>query len=216
MSVLQEIYQNLFDHFGPQHWWPGDSPFEICLGAILTQNTNWQNVEKAMANLKQAQVLNYQSLLQAKDKDIARWIQPSGYFNVKTKRLRAFLTAIDERYQDFSNLQLLDGLSLREFLLSITGIGPETADSMVLYAFGHATFVIDAYTKRFLVRHRLMDAEADYYRMKDYFESHLESDASLYNEYHALIVMLGKHYCKKSKPDCEACPLKEINGGPVF
>lgn len=207
---LNQIYQILLQHFDRQHWWPADGPFEVCVGAILTQNTSWTNVEKAISNLKQAGVLSYRELIQVLDQDLARMIQPAGYFNVKTKRLRNFLNFIRDEFDDFDRLFSLSHSELREKLLSISGIGPETADSMVLYAFGKPSFVVDAYTKRILVRHSLIDEEADYYQIQEFFENNLVDDPQLFNEYHALLVRIGKNYCKKSKPNCRACPLREI------
>lgn len=210
-ETLQEIYQKLFDHFGPQHWWPGDTPFEICVGAILTQNTAWSNVEKAIANLKNAGLLDFEKMFNAPVGQIAELIRPAGYFNIKAKRLRKFLEAIKENYGSFDGLVGATGRSpVREFLLSIKGIGPETADSMALYAFGEPTFVVDAYTKRVLVRHNLIEEEADYYQIKEFCEAHLERDVQLFNEFHALIVRVGKEFCKKTNPKCEECPLRAL------
>lgn len=213
-KLINEIFDLLFTHFGPQKWWPGETPFEICVGAILTQNTSWSNVEKAIANLKNAEVLDFESMRALETAKLADLIRPAGYFNIKAKRLKSFLDGIALRFGAFENLQKIKTENLREELLAINGIGPETADSIVLYAFNRSSFVIDAYTKRILVRHRLMDAEADYYRMKEFFEHHLEINVTLFNEYHALIVMTGKKYCSKSKPKCDICPLNKINGGP--
>ncbi|EKD51317.1 MAG: Helix-hairpin-helix motif:HhH-GPD [uncultured bacterium] len=207
--TLEDIYQKLLSHFGPQHWWPGDTPFEICVGAILTQNTAWSNVEKAIANLKNNQLLSFERLLATPAQSVAELIKPAGYFNIKTKRLKSFLGAIKREQGDFDTLSSLSTSSLREFLLSISGIGPETADSMMLYAFERPVFVVDAYTNRMLTRHSLVDEEADYFRLQEYFEDHLEKDVALFNEYHALIVKLGKEFCRKSNPKCEECPLRE-------
>ncbi|HLD45565.1 MAG TPA: endonuclease III domain-containing protein [bacterium] len=207
--TLEDIYQKLLSHFGPQHWWPGDTPFEICVGAILTQNTAWSNVEKAIANLKNNQLLSFERLLATPAQSVAELIKPAGYFNIKTKRLKSFLGAIKREQGDFDTLSSLSTSSLREFLLSISGIGPETADSMMLYAFERSVFVVDAYTNRMLTRHSLVDEEADYFRLQEYFEDHLEKDVALFNEYHALIVKLGKEFCRKSNPKCEECPLRE-------
>lgn len=215
-QTLKEIYDHMLKHFGPQNWWPGDTPFEICVGAILTQNTAWSNVEKAINNIKKENLLDFDRLYQTPDVKIAQLIKPAGYFNIKTKRLRHFLNMIHDDFESFDELQHIESQELREKLLSINGIGPETADSIVLYAFQKPSFVIDAYTKRILARHSLVSHEADYYEMKDLFESNLKTDSQFYNEYHALIVMIGKNFCKKTKPDCDHCPLKEVNGGPVL
>jgi len=213
---LNTIYDKLISHFGPQNWWPGDTGFEICVGAILTQNTAWTNVETAIMNLKSIHTLGFDEMLALPDSQLAHLIKPAGYFNIKTKRLKNFLKAIKDKYETFDALSDLDTQTLREFLLSISGIGPETADSMVLYAFNRPIFVVDAYTKRILLRHSLIDEEADYFRIQDYFTDHLDEDEKLFNEYHALIVATGKHFCHKSKPKCDKCPLKEINGGPTL
>lgn len=210
------MYDLMFEHFGPQHWWPGDTAFEICVGAILTQNTAWTNVEKAINNLKNAGCLDFKKLHQKNDSEIAQMIRPAGYFNVKAKRLRSFLNAVQNQFESFEDLQKLSMEKLREFLLSINGIGPETADSMVLYAFDKTSFVIDAYTKRILMRHSLASLEDDYYRLKEFFEDHLEPDVALFNEYHALIVMVGKNFCKTKNPQCDKCPLEKFNGGPTL
>ena len=216
MGVLQEIHTKLFVHFGPQHWWPGETPFEVCVGAILTQNTAWTNVEKAIANLKEQGLLDFDRMLAADESQLATCIHPAGYFNIKAKRLKSFLNGVQEKFGGFAALFELSQDTLREALLGLSGVGPETADSMILYAFHKPTFVVDAYTKRILMRHRLIDDEADYHAIKDYFESHLESDTQLYNEYHALIVRTGKDLCHKSKPKCSVCPLKDVNGGPIL
>lgn len=204
---LKKFYHKLFDHFGPQNWWPGDTPLEICIGAILTQNTNWKNVEKAIENLKKSKNLNLVRLGQISQQKLAELIKPAGYFNVKAKRLKNFISKVISDYGSLEELQSLSDTDLRNYLLTISGIGPETADSMVLYAFERPSFVIDAYTKRILVRHGLVSEEANYYEMKDLFETHLEENTDLFNEYHALIVQTGKDFCKKSRPNCEECPL---------
>lgn len=216
MNPLIDMYERLSVSFGPQHWWPAESPFEVCVGAILTQNTAWKNVEKAIANLKGRGLLEFVSLHAAPDTVIAECIRPAGYFNIKTKRLRNFLNTIQNNFGGMAPLFELKPTALREKLLAISGIGPETADSMVLYAFGKPAFVVDAYTKRILVRHSLMDAEADYFRLQEFFTTRLETNVALYNEYHALIVRVGNQFCKKSTPRCETCPLREFHGGPVL
>jgi endonuclease-3 related protein len=216
MSLPKELYDKLYAHFGPQHWWPGETPFEVCVGAILTQNTAWTNVEKAIANLKKQGLLDFEKMLAVEESFLAECIRPAGYFNIKAKRLKSFLRGVKENFGDFARLADLPQDRLREALLSFSGVGPETADSMLLYAFDKPSFVVDAYTKRILVRHRLIDEAADYHALKDYFESHLSADVTLYNEYHALIVRTGKELCRKSKPKCSECPLRDFNGGPVL
>lgn len=210
--TVQEMYDRLFSRLGTQRWWPGETPFEVCVGAILTQNTAWGNVERAIANLKKEGLLDLKRLHQTPDTHIATCIKPAGYFNIKTRRLRNFLNAV---VNNFDSLFGMNVNALREKLLNINGIGPETADSMVLYAFNKPSFVVDAYTNRILRRHSLIAEEADYFQIKEFFESHLRSNAALYNEFHALLVKLGKDFCHKLKPKCETCPLNDFNGGPV-
>lgn len=209
-QTLMEIYERLIARFGPQHWWPGQTTLEIIVGAILTQNTSWSNVEKAIANLRTAGLLDAEKLYQTPPDALAELIRPAGYFNVKTKRLRAFLTYLVEKYG--GNLEKIGSLGkdhLREEFLGISGIGPETADSICLYAFAKPQFVIDAYTARILGRHRLIEPGADYDQIKWLFESALPQDVAIYNEYHALLVRLGKDYCRP-KPQCEGCPLNDM------
>jgi len=205
---LHQIYHALLKQFGPQHWWPGESPFEVCVGAILTQNTNWQNVAKAIANIKAAGCLNPQALLALDDAALAQLIRPSGYFNIKTKRLKQFLRFLVEDYGgDVRALAQVPVAVLREKLLAVKGIGCETADSIILYACELPSFVVDAYTYRIFLRHEMIEETADYHEIQDLFHRHLEKEVPLYNEYHALLVRLGKEFCLKSKPRCEHCPL---------
>lgn len=209
-NIFVQIYNTLYKSFGPQHWWPGDTPFEIAVGAILTQNTNWSNVERAISNLKKEKVLNAKTLLNMEDAKLAALIRPAGYFNIKTKRLKHFLEFLDKHYNSvIQNMNDKDLHSLRHELLEINGIGPETADSILLYALGKPVFVIDAYTKRVFTRHKVISENATYHQLQELFHKNLPIDASLFNEYHALLVMAGKHYCKP-KPRCQGCPLKGI------
>lgn len=205
---LTAIYTALYNHFGPQNWWPGDTPFEVCVGAILTQNTAWQNVEKAIANLKKEKLLDPHRINKLTVKNLARLIKPSGYFNIKAKRLKNFISFLCERYDGkvdkmFSN----NSGHLRNYLLIINGIGPETADSILLYAGNIPIFVVDAYTKRIFHRLKFTSEDITYHDMQQFFMKNLPVDAMLFNEYHALIVMLGKNYCRK-RPLCNLCPLK--------
>ena len=207
MSVLYDAYDRLLETFGRQHWWPGDTPFEIAVGAILTQNTNWKNVEKALENLRESDALSVSAIDRLEQEELEELIQPAGYFRLKTKRLKNFVALIVNEFDgEFDQLLALDKESLREKLLGVNGIGPETADSIVLYAADKPIFVIDAYTSRVLKRHGWIDYDADYFAMQEYFHSSLETDAELFNEYHALIVQVGKQFCGK-KPKCEECPL---------
>jgi endonuclease-3 related protein len=207
---IDRIYQRLYRHFGPQHWWPGDTPLEIMVGAVLTQNTNWENVEKAIANLRAADLLDLHRLAEIPTGILAELIRPSGYYNLKAVRLHNLLHAVVSEHDRLENFFAGDLSTVRERLLAIKGIGPETADSILLYAAGKPTFVIDAYTHRLLLRHDLIWEETDYHEMQELFLNALPEDVSLYNEYHALIVKVGKEFCRKSKPRCGECPLGEM------
>ena len=204
-----ELYERLFDRYGPQGWWPGDGRFEIIVGAILTQNTNWSNVEKAIANLKAADCLTPKTLYALDVDRLAELIRPAGYFNVKAQRLRHFLEWLMNRFDgDLDAAAELSAQGLREELLAVKGIGPETADSICLYAFEKPVFVVDAYTARILGRHGMIWPEAGYEEIREYFEGALERNVQLYNEFHALLVRLGKEHCKP-KPLCSGCPLED-------
>lgn len=211
MAVLSEIYHKLFQAFGPQDWWPGDTPFEIAVGAILTQNTNWGNVEKAIGNLKRQSALSAKVIHEMPAKKLAALIRPAGYFNVKAKRLKSFIGFLMNGYRGSMKRMKDEDLNpLREKLLQVNGIGPETADSMLLYALEKPVFVIDAYTKRVLSRHSIIGHEEPYNEFQDLFHSAFERDVELFNEYHALFVRVGKTYCKRNRPLCDQCPLKEV------
>ena len=207
---LMIIYQQMYDQFGPQHWWPGDTKTEIIVGAILTQNTNWGNVEKALANLKRAKLLNFFAFHKASEKTIAKLIQPSGYFNIKAKRLKNFVRFFYEEYNgSWKKIQSEPFDVLRKKILSVKGVGPETADSILLYAFDRPVFVVDAYTKRIFSRHNLISKDESYDTVQRLFMENLPHDVKLFNEYHALIVRLAKEYCK-TKTQCEHCPLVSL------
>lgn len=204
---LMQIYDALYEHFGAQHWWPAKTPFEVMVGAILTQNTNWQNVTKAIDNLKKANKLTLKALHATSEHELATLIKPAGYFNIKAKRLKNFVDYFVSSYDgSISRMKKKDTETLRRELLQVNGIGPETADSILLYALNKPIFVIDAYTKRILSRHGILPKDASYSEYQQYFHSHIPKDVALYNEYHALIVMTAKHYCK-TKPLCSLCPL---------
>ena len=210
--TLIEIYNTLYEHFGPQNWWPGDTPFEVAVGAILTQNTNWGNVEKAISNLKREKVLNAIKLNNMSHEKLASLIRPAGYFNIKAKRLKNFLSFLTNHYKGSMKRMSKDNVStLRHELLGVNGIGPETADSVLLYALDKPVFVIDAYTKRILERHNLVPGGITYHELQELFHNNLPRDLKLFNEYHALFVMLGKNYCKP-KPKCSECPLDILGG----
>ena len=183
--TLTEIYTILYTAFGPQEWWPGESPFEIAVGAILTQNTNWDNVEKAIKNLKKKNVLRATTLKRMASEKLALHIKPAGYYNVKTKRLKEFLNFLINHYKgSMKAMKTEETVSIREKLLNINGVGPETADSILLYALEKPVFVIDAYTKRILARHRLILQKATYHEIQEIFHTSLPHDTALFNEYH--------------------------------
>ena len=201
------LYQKLYNAFGPRRWWPADTPFEVIVGAILTQNTSWENVEKAILRLKKKALLHPEKLYSIEESILAEIIRPSGYYNMKARRLKNFMGFLYGEYKgDLSLMFSVDLEVIREKLLGIHGIGKETADSILLYAGFKPIFVVDAYTKRILSRHNLISTDASYQEIQDLFMKNLPGDVPLYNEYHALIVHLGKNYCKK-KPNCTDCPL---------
>jgi endonuclease-3 related protein len=209
-NPLMVIYRRLYDRFGPQHWWPGQTPFEVIVGAILTQNTNWTNVEKAIGNLREAGALSPKGLRALAVEELAERVRPAGYYNVKARRLANFLDWLfDSCGGNLDALADRNPSMLREQLLEIHGIGPETADSILLYAFGMPVFVVDAYTCRILGRHRLLEGPAEYETVREMMESLVPRDTALYNEYHALLVRLGKEYCK-TRPRCQGCPLEDL------
>jgi endonuclease-3 related protein len=199
------IYKKLYAVHGPQHWWPGDGAFEVMVGAVLTQNTAWSNVEKAITNLKRAKALSPKAIAAAPPRKLAAWLKPSGYFNIKTKRLRAFCQWLNGN-GGIKKLKTMPTDKLRKELLSVHGIGPETADDMLLYAFDRTVFVIDAYTRRIFQRLGLIEGNEDYETLRKRFEHKLKRNVPLYNEYHALIVIHGKDICRK-KPRCDECCL---------
>lgn len=198
----------MYEALGPQKWWPGESPVEIIVGAILTQNTNWGNVERAIANLKAAGLLDWSALHRIDASRLAELIRPAGYFNVKARRLKNFVDWLWRRYEgDLSRLAVIDQGRLREELLTINGVGPETADSILLYALDRPSFVVDAYTARIMRRHGMTFSGYD--ELQAIFEDHLPREPALFNEYHALIVAVGKDFCRP-KARCETCPLRRF------
>jgi endonuclease-3 related protein len=213
---LRTAYDLMRRRFGHQGWWPGDTPFEVCVGAMLTQNTAWTNVEKAIANLKRARVLSPRRMYELPEAELAELIRPAGYFNVKARRLRAFLKVIVEECGGRLS-RLMDGETtrVRERLLAINGIGPETADSMLLYASEHHSFVIDAYTKRIFSRHGWCGEAADYHELQALCVSALSQKSvaaqlDYWRDYHAQLVMVGKDHCRPRNPRCETCPLQPL------
>ncbi len=207
---LADIYDRLYSRFGPQHWWPGDTAFEVAVGAVLTQNTNWGNVEKAIRNLKSEGALNARRLHEMKPQRLASLIRPAGYYNIKAKRLKNFIDLLAGGYGgSMKRMAGEETTVIRQKLLDVNGIGPETADSILLYALEKPVFVIDAYTKRVLSRHNILDHDESYEDFQQLFHSDLERDAGLFNEYHALFVRVAKEYCR-TKPRCAGCPLEGV------
>lgn len=208
---LRRMYDLLYKAYGPQHWWPGDTAFEVAVGAVLTQNTSWTNVEKAVANLKKEGVLSPRRLYSLPHARLASLIKPSGYYNIKTQRLKAFLGFMLNHYKgSMRKMACADMHEVRRQLLHVNGIGPETADSIILYALNKPVFVVDAYTKRVLGRHGLIVHDADYHDVQRLFMDNLPMDTAMFNEFHALFVKIGKERCKKSRPLCESCPLRRL------
>lgn len=206
--TLRSYYESLYSSFGPQGWWPGRTRFEVIIGAILTQNTAWTNVEKAINNLKAHKLLTPGRMHALDRLELAGHIRPAGYFNIKSKRLKHFLDHLFDNYGGkLDGLLKKDPLELRAELLGINGIGPETADSISLYAASYPQFVVDAYTKRILSRHGIIKDTAAYEDVKSLFMQNLPSDTRLFNEYHALIVKTGKDFCRTREPRCKECPL---------
>ena len=209
-SQLQEIYDRLYQFYGPQNWWPAESRIEMLVGAVLTQNTNWQNVRKAIDALRTEGLLSFEALSSISVDTLSLFIKSSGYYNLKAKRLKNLLQMIEDEYGGcLDDLLENEPHSARESLLSVKGIGPETADSILLYAGGHPLFVVDTYTHRIFSRHNLVPDDCDYQSLQDLFMDNLPHDSQLFNEYHALIVKTAKQFCKKNKPLCEKCPLFE-------
>lgn len=205
---MPRYFAALFAAYGPQHWWPGRGRFEIIAGAILVQNTSWRNVERAIANLRKANLLSPAAIHQVSAATLARRLRPSGYFRQKTKTLKTFVAFLLRQYRgSLDRLFSTPTSDLREKLLALRGIGPETADSILLYAGKQPVFVVDAYTRRILERHQLAHSKAGYEEIRSLFESSLPRDDQLFNEFHALIVHTGKNHCLKSAPDCSCCPL---------
>jgi len=203
--TLLDIYRHLFTEYGPQHWWPAQEPFEVIVGAILTQSTAWTNVEKAIVNLKSAGKLSPQSLRNLPERELAHLIHPCGYYNVKARRLKAFSEWFGEKYDDkLETMFSHDTGPLRRELLGIYGIGEETADSILLYAGVKPVFVIDAYTRRIIDRLGLTPPDRSYAGCQALFSLNLPPDAALFNEYHALLVRHGKEVCRK-RPLCRDC-----------
>lgn len=203
-----DMYAALLARFGRRNWWPAETPFEVCVGAVLTQNTAWRNVAKAIENLKQANALDAFRIYETPAAELAELIRPAGYYNVKAKRLQNLVAHIVEKHGgDLDRLFASPIQALRKELLTINGVGKETADSIILYAAGKPIFVVDAYTRRVLERHGLLTDHAEYDVVQDIFHANLPTDAALFNDFHAQIVAVGHHYCKRA-PRCDGCPLR--------
>ncbi len=204
-----QLHRRLLQHYGPQQWWPADGPFEVMVGAVLTQNTAWGNVEKAIANLQAAGALAPEAILSLPEEALAALIRPSGYFNIKARRLRN-LCQWYQQHGALAGLQQWETTSLRQALLGVNGVGPETADDILLYAFARPVFVIDSYTRRILSRLGVIQGDEGYESLRQQLEAAFEGDSqavSIFNELHALIVMHAKEHCRK-RPYCEGCPLR--------
>lgn len=213
MPRLRDYFDALLARYGPQKWWPADSRFEVMVGAILAQNTAWKNVEKAIHNLKVYELLDARKIHELDQDTLALAIKPAGTYNVKAARLKTFIAWFLSRFDgDLEKMKELSPSRLREEILEVKGIGPETADAILLYALEIPTFVVDAYAHRVLSRHDLAMEETTYDDLKEYFEKNLPRDAKVYNDFHALIVKVGKEYCRP-KARCEQCPLQPFLPG---
>ncbi len=210
-DTLMDIYNLLYEHFGAQNWWPAKTRFEVIVGAILTQATSWRNVEKAIANLKDAGVLSLDGLLEIHVHALAELIRPSGYYNAKARKLKAIASFISERSgPDLDGLFCRPLHEIRKDLLGVYGVGPETADSILLYAGGLPSFVVDAYTRRIFERLGILSPELSYEEVRGFFMEHLPTSSELFNEYHALIVTFGKEVCTSRNPKCDLCPVRPL------
>ena len=215
--TLEQIFAAMHARFGPTHWWPGDTPFEIAIGAILTQNTAWRNVELAIANLKRGKLLGPRRMLRCDIDTLEAAIRPTGYFRQKAKRLRGFCIHLETRYHSsMARMAARPLAELREELLELNGIGPETADDILLYACGKPVFVVDTYTRRILSRHGLVPPDIKYEELRAYFEMRLAENVEHFSEFHGLIVYTGKNYCR-TEAQCAGCPLEGLlePGQPV-
>ncbi|MGB6875611.1 MAG: hypothetical protein WBD87_06210 [Candidatus Acidiferrales bacterium] len=208
-NALLQYYQTLFDNLGPQRWWPAKTPFEVIVGAILTQNTSWLNVERAISNLRREHLLTPRALERVPLARLASFIRPSGYFRQKAKKLKFFVRFLRAEYSgSLARMFATPTALLREKLLAVHGIGPETADSILLYAGQKNVFVVDAYTKRILSRHGFAPEDVPYEELRALIEAELPRDVSRYNEFHALLVQVGKNWCRPREPRCAECPLR--------
>ena len=210
----RQIFTLLYAALGPQHWWPSASAAETVIGAILTQNTSWNNVEKAIAVLRRHQLLTFERLQELETPKLAALIRSTGYYNQKAKRLQEFSRRLLQEHGSFTQLTTLSTKQLRRWLLSVRGIGPETADSILLYACERPVFVVDNYTGRIFSRHNLVTAKASYDEIQAYVQQNFPPNLQAYNEFHALLVNVGKTFCRRRQPACDRCPLKNYDGQP--
>jgi len=207
--ALPSYFQTLSQTLGPMHWWPARTPFEVVVGAILTQNTAWSNVERAIANLRRARLLTPRAIERVSSARLARLVRPSGYFRQKARKLKAFARFLHRQHGgSLARMFRTPTGELRAQLLGVYGIGPETADSILLYAGGHAIFVVDAYTHRILGRHALTQPKPDYEAVRAMVQASLPAEVKIYNEFHAQLVHVGKHWCHTRQPRCQECPLQ--------
>ncbi len=205
---MLRIYERLLEELGPQYWWPADTPLEVIVGAILTQNTSWKNVERAIQILKEQGLLDFQALREVPVSHLASLIRSAGYYNQKARKLKGFIEYVQEHWDgNLHRFLSQEKDELREELLRVRGIGPETADSIVLYAAHQPSFVVDAYTHRIFSRHGWVPDEVSYLELQEFFMSNLEPDTSLFQEYHALLVRTGHRFCRR-RPNCDPCPLR--------
>lgn len=212
-KILLKIFNTLLETFGERHWWPGETQLEIIVGAILTQNTAWKNVEKAIENMKKKNILDIEKLHEIDINTLSQIIKPAGFFNIKSRRLKNFINVLHNDFNgNIYNLSIMSTQELRKILLGVDGIGYETADSILLYALNMPIFVVDTYTKRFLKNHNLFNGKVDYNNVQRYFMENLPLDTYIFNEFHALIVYLCQNYCKEV-PLCSRCPLEKDKEG---
>lgn len=210
LPSLIDIYHLLRNHFGHRDWWPGETPLEIIVGAILTQNTAWKNVEKAIGKLKEEKLLSIPRLRDVEEQKLAECLRSSGYYNQKARKIKFFIAFLDQNYHgSLASLKKAPADLLRHQLLKVHGIGPETADSILLYALEKPIFVIDTYTRRIFSRHFYFSSEPSYAEAQEFFQAHCPEDIELYNDFHAQIVACGNRYCKPT-PRCEGCPLEHL------
>jgi endonuclease-3 related protein len=209
-QLLTGYYAALLQRFGPQQWWPARTRLEVILGAILTQNTAWHNATLALRNLRQAGLLSWRGLRAAGLETLEACVRPAGFYRQKARTIRDFVGWLEQHGGSLPRLFALPPDELRRQLLGLRGVGPETADAILLYAAERPHFVADAYTRRVLARHGVIAANADYHQTQEFLHAHLPRQAALFNEFHALLVEVGKKHCTPRSPGCPGCPLEEF------